>query len=129
MIGEVGADGVMKVLVVEDVELNRFLMYELLSEMGHNVILCSDGQEALQILIDSREPIDLIFMDIHMPIIDGITATKEIRKMEQYLTCPIIVLTSDVLNVAGNEELEQLFNGYLLKPINKQNIEAVLTSL
>lgn len=119
----------MKVLVVEDVELNRFLMYELLSEMGHNVILCSDGQEALQILIDSREPIDLIFMDIHMPIIDGITATKEIRKMEQYQHSPIVVLTSDVLNVAGNEELEQLFNGYLLKPINKQNIEAVLASI
>lgn len=119
----------MNILVVEDVELNRFLMYELLSEIGHEVTLSSDGHEALQILTDSKSEFDVIFMDIHMPVLDGISATREARQLKVYENKPIIVLTSDVLNVAGNEELENLFNGYLLKPINIASIKEVLNSI
>lgn len=119
----------MRVLVVEDDELDRFLMYELLNDMGHDVILSSDGHEALQILLDSNMKMEVIFMDIHMPVLDGISATKLIREKDEYMSVPIIVLTGDVLNIAGNEDLTSLFNGYLLKPINKDGLIDVLNRL
>lgn len=119
----------MRILVVEDVEEVRFLLYELLNDLGHDVILCSDGNEALQILLESNVSMEVIFMDIHMPVLDGISATKLIRQREDYKETPIIVLTGDVLNVAGNEDLTTLFNGYLLKPINKDKLIEVLNRL
>jgi CheY-like chemotaxis protein len=119
----------MRVLVVEDVEVVRFLMYELLTDLGHDVILSSDGHEALQILLDSNMQMEVIFMDIHMPVLDGISTTKIIREREEYKFVPIIVLTADVLNIAGNEDLTSLFNGYLLKPVSKDSLIDVLNRL
>lgn len=119
----------MRILVVEDVELVRFLLYELLTDLGHDVILCSDGNEALQILLDSNLSMEVIFMDIHMPVLDGISTTKLIREKEEYKDVPIIVLTGDVLNIAGNETLTTLFNGFILKPVDKDKLIDVLNRI
>ena len=119
----------MRILVVEDVEVTRFLIYELLEDLGHDVILSSDGHEALQILEDSNLQMEVIFMDIHMPVLDGISATKIIREREEYKHVPIIVLTSDVLNLAGNEELTTLFSGYLFKTVSRDKLIDVLNRI
>jgi PAS domain S-box-containing protein len=106
-----------KVLVAEDNLNNQKLIQILLNKLGLNPIIVSNGQEALDIY--KKEKFDLIFMDINMPIMDGISATKYIREFEKeldYIT-PIIALTAN--SIAGDKEkyLAQGMTDYLAKPI------------
>ena len=96
------------VLVVEDNDLNQEVAVGLLASAGAHVETAENGAEALEIL-ESRV-FDLILMDIQMPVMDGFTATREIRRRHPDLACPIIAMTANALSgdrekclEAGNE--------------------------
>ncbi|MDD2895271.1 MAG: response regulator [Aliarcobacter sp.] len=105
-----------KILVAEDNPNNQKLIDILLGKLGLQVVLVANGEEAIEKY--KQEKFDLILMDINMPIMDGVNATKEIRKIENdYYKIPIVALTAN--SIAGDKEkyLNQGMDDYLSKPI------------
>jgi two-component system, cell cycle response regulator DivK len=102
------------ILVAEDEEFNRIFLGELLSDLNSKIYWAFDGIEA----IDSfkKNNIDLILMDIKMPRLGGIEATKQIRSMNSEI--PIIAQTAFALEDEEMRFKEQGFNDYIKKPIN-----------
>ena len=106
-----------KVLVVDDNDLNQELANELLNKIGIEVTLVWNGKEALEIL--QTESFDAVLMDIQMPVMDGYSATREIRKLEQFNNLPIIAMTANVM--AGDRlKAEQAgMNDHIGKPLHE----------
>lgn len=114
------------ILVVDDVFINRKILANILQKQGHNVIEANNGQDAVDVTFccyQQHKPLDLIFMDIDMPIMDGLTATITIRKDIKFKHVIIIAYTS-------REYLEQdcynYFDEYVQKPANPSAIQALL---
>ena len=120
----------MRVLLVEDNLVNQLVAVKLLESMGFEVIVAQNGQEALDLL--PLEDIDLILMDIQMPVMDGLTATQHIRAKEQYKNLPIFAMTAHAREEDKEQCLAAGMNLHLAKPITLQalrdNIYAVLHS-
>ncbi len=115
----------LNVLVVEDNPVNLTLMETLLKQLGHNVSLSENGQEALESL--ERSDYDIIFMDIQMPVMDGIKCTKQILKIYGEDRPAIVAVTA---NVHQREECLKLgFDDFIGKPINISKIKDVLLNL
>ncbi len=108
----------LKILLAEDGEVNQQVAIGLLSQRGHEVVVAADGVEAVAALDD--HVFDLVLMDVQMPNMDGIEATKLIRRKEQALDrhTPIVAMTAGAMK--GDEEccLESGMDGYISKPIN-----------
>jgi len=103
-----------QVLVVDDIEANRRLIKEYLSQVNLDVIEAEDGQKAL-LFTDEYRP-DMILMDIRMPIMDGYEATQQLKANPNTLDIPVIALTASV--TASDQSKAHCFDGYLSKPIN-----------
>ena len=83
------------ILVVEDQEPNRIVLVELLARMGIDVSLAENGQEAIK-FVESASHIDLVLMDLSMPVLDGIAATKSIRGLSgANKNVPIVAMTAN----------------------------------
>ena len=106
-----------RLLLVEDNDLNQELAQALLGQAGIEVVVANHGQEALDILTrDSR--FDGVLMDCQMPVMDGYTATREIRRRADWQSLPVIAMTANAM--AGDKEkvLEAGMNDHIAKPIN-----------
>jgi two-component system, cell cycle response regulator DivK len=113
------------VLLVEDHKYNLLVLKKMMERMGLNVIPAVNGQEAVNICKKNRN-IDLIMLDIKMPVMDGYDALKEIRKILPDIK--IIAETAYALTGDKRKILEAGFNGYLPKPITQESLEEVLVS-
>jgi len=111
------------ILLVEDNELNRQVIIELMDRVNVNLDIAENGKEALALV--SKNKYDLIFMDLHMPVMDGYTATKEIRKSNTGL--PIVAMTADAIGVANLKSQESGFNDIITKPINPDLVYGLLS--
>ncbi|SHE82153.1 two-component system, NarL family, sensor histidine kinase BarA [Microbulbifer donghaiensis] len=118
-----------RVLAVDDHEANRLLVSELLRAQGVEATIAASGEEALELWQRAREQgqgFDLIFMDIQMPGMDGIEATKHIRERESGRRIPIIALTAH----AGAEEKARLLSAglddYLSKPVSEAQLSHMI---
>lgn len=108
-----------KILLADDSATNRFVMATLLRKHGYQVDEVSDGSEALDAI--TRQKYDLVLMDIAMPNMDGIEATREIRRLSgEYKDLPIIAVTSSTLSEDKNRCEYAGFNDYLCKPVKKE---------
>lgn len=115
-----------KVLIAEDNMVNAMVSIRLLNKWGLRSVHASNGEEAVQIA--ESQVFDCILMDIHMPTMDGIKAAELIRNTENpNAKTPIYALTADVM-VGNEKEIEGLFNGVLLKPIEQDKLYSVLAS-
>lgn len=105
-----------RILLVEDNEINREVAIGLFAEHGVTVQIAENGLEALNRA--TSENWDILFMDMHMPVMDGITATMEIRKLKSAEELPIIALTANAM--AGDREkcAQAGMNDFVLKPID-----------
>ncbi|UCV29783.1 hydrogenase maturation protease [Ferribacterium limneticum] len=112
------------ILVVDDIELNRDLMRELFATAGLNIRLASNGREAI-VAIHQKKP-DLVLMDCQMPIMDGFTATRQLRAQPQYATLPIIALTAGALDHDREQCLAAGMNAYVTKPVNLEKLLRVI---
>ncbi len=107
-----------KVLVVEDNEDNLYLLRFILTQNGYTVVEATTGNEGIEKAL--KETPDLIIMDIQLPDIDGLEATRRIRASEAGRKVPIIALTSYAM--AGDKQmaLDAGCTGYIAKPINPE---------
>lgn len=117
----------LKVLVAEDHPINREVSMLLFSELGCAVELAQNGREAVARFRANQY--DIIFMDCQMPLLDGCEATRAIRSLEAERGghVPIIALTASILTKDENKALEAGMDDYLLKPVKKENIAAMLS--
>lgn len=105
------------ILIVDDIEINRKLIRASLENKNFTLFEASNGQEAIDIINTSE--IDFVFMDIKMPILDGIEATKRIKENEKNRNISIVALTTS-LRIKELGETSSLFDGYINKPINSE---------
>jgi two-component system, sensor histidine kinase and response regulator len=114
-----------RVLLVEDNDLNQELAMELLGKAGIDVVLAQHGQEALDILArDCR--FDGILMDCQMPVMDGYTATREIRKNPAWKDLPIVAMTANAMAGDREQVLEAGMVDHIAKPLNVAEMFATL---
>jgi len=113
------------VLLVEDNKINQLVMQQFLRTLGVEITLAENGQECLNIL--ETETFDLILMDKHMPVMDGMEATAVIRAMSGPVAdIPIIACTADAMNGEQDALIGAGFTDYLPKPVNQQALEIAL---
>lgn len=113
----------MTLLCVDDNEANLKLVETFLTEMGARVLTATSGEQALKLA--DREPIDLIFMDVQMPGMDGRATTTELRLREELADCeprPIIALTAHALAEERRRLIQCGMNDYLTKPISPEQL-------
>ena len=121
----------MKILLVEDNEMNRDMLSRRLERKGYEVVIAVNGQEGVE-LVSSTRP-DLILMDLSLPIIDGWEATRRIKADPATASIPVIALTAHAM--AGDREraFAAGFDAYLTKPIDvvtfAQTIESHVTGI
>jgi signal transduction histidine kinase/CheY-like chemotaxis protein/HAMP domain-containing protein len=107
-------------LVVDDIDINREIILELLSETGIEMETAENGRDALDKFNASAEAYyDIILMDMQMPVMDGCTATKEIRKQKRAdaASIPIVAMTANVLEEDVRRAINSGMNAHLGKPI------------
>jgi len=110
------------VLVVDDVDMNLQLAHKILESWGLHVLLARNGKEALSIFADNR--VDIILMDIHMPEMDGLQATKEIRESSDV---PVIALTANTSAQETTIYKAIGMNDFLAKPIDEKKLLEILS--
>ena len=114
----------MTVLLVEDTEDNRFMMRRLLEMSGYHVIEATNGEEAVK-KAETEGP-DLILMDLSLPIIDGLAATRLIRKLPERAKTPIIAVSAHDTSDFLAEALGAGCNSYITKPIDFNELEQLI---
>jgi signal transduction histidine kinase/ActR/RegA family two-component response regulator len=122
---EPSATHTLRVLVVEDHPINQKLVGVLLGRMGCHISYCENGQLAVELV--KREMFDLILMDVNMPVMDGLAATRQIRALPTPAAqTPIVVLTADVMNEASAQALAAGANDFITKPLKVEQLRAVI---
>ncbi len=115
------------ILVTDDNVVNRQVAKQLLNKLGHHVLEAQDGSEAVESIRQGN--IDLVLMDVQMPVMDGISATKKIREMTGLLgKTPIIGLTANAMVVDELEMRNAGMNGFLAKPVRLEQLKQALMS-
>ena len=113
-----------RVLLVEDNELNREVALGLLEDAHLSIDFAENGEVAVQ-MVNARK-YDLVLMDMQMPVMDGITATKAIRSNPQLRALPIIAMTANVMATDREKCIEAGMNGHVAKPIDPDELFTVL---
>ncbi|ELA09467.1 PAS/PAC sensor hybrid histidine kinase [Moraxella macacae 0408225] len=113
------------VLVAEDNLINQKIAKKHLETLGYEVIIANEGEEAVALLSQNREKIALVLMDCQMPIMDGLTATRQIRANQDSI--PIIALTANDSDESRKLCSDAGMDGFLTKPINKQKLTKLLS--
>jgi signal transduction histidine kinase/DNA-binding response OmpR family regulator len=116
------------ILVAEDNDINAHIIEAILVDNGHEVVITPDGQQAIDWLKNSTIPPGVILMDMQMPAMDGVTATRYIRQ-EMQLTIPIIGLTANALKSDHELCLDAGMDQILTKPIDKRALIAAIHRL
>ena len=121
-----------RILLVDDVEINRIIVIEQLSNLGLRMDEAADGTEAVAMF--ARSPVnfyDLIFMDLQMPRMDGYAAAKAIRAMDRpdARSVPIIALTANAFKEDVDLVLANGMNGHLAKPLENDKLMEMLEKL
>jgi PAS domain S-box-containing protein len=123
------------VLVAEDNEINALLIRSLLTRLGHQAVIATDGQAALESWLAAKSagtPYDLVLMDVQMPKLDGIETAKRIRASESGepgRRTPILALTANTLVEDRYACFEAGMDGFLIKPLNRDKLAEALAAL
>jgi signal transduction histidine kinase/ActR/RegA family two-component response regulator len=119
----------LRVLVAEDHPINRQYIAALLDSLGHQAHFAVNGQEALDAA--RSMPFDLVLMDLHMPLMDGVSATRAIRALPEAArsTVPIVAMTADAFAQTRARCLVAGMNDFLTKPVSPQKLATLLRQL
>ncbi len=114
-----------RLLVVEDNVLNQKIITNVLKQSGIVLDIAQNGEVAIEYLLKEEREYDMVLMDISMPVMDGITATKIIRRFPRFNSMPIVTFTA----FGMGEEIDTMFeagaNAYLIKPLNIKQLYTV----
>lgn len=117
-----------KVLVVDDMQLNQFLMGELLKNCGLVPVFAGNGQEALQLA--TKEAFAFIFLDVYMPVMDGLQCAQLIRGLtNSNATVPIIAVTAHQFETEAARFKKAGFSATLVKPVTQEQIDQLFMTL
>ena len=123
-------DEPLEILVAEDNPINQKVIAALLGRYGHRVMMVDNGQAAVE--VSAARSFDLIFLDIHMPVMGGIEAARCLRRREAEQSdawhMPIHALTAAALKEERALAMANGFDGYLIKPIDTAELKALLES-
>ncbi len=115
----------MRILVVEDVVPNQIVARKLIEKFGHRVDIAGNGIEAVEAV--KNRPYDMVFMDVRMPELDGLSATRIIRNLQgEMRNIPIVAMTANAFEEDVRECLEAGMDDFIPKPVSKQKIQEVL---
>jgi len=118
----------LRVLLAEDHKINQRLAIMLLSKADHHVDVAENGEQAVAALL--KEDYDIVLMDVQMPVLDGVQATKQMRALPSPKgTVPIVALTAHAMAGAREEYLAAGMDDYLSKPLEPEALFAVLARL
>ena len=117
-----------KLLLAEDVDINREIVQAMLSESGIIIDCAENGEEALELFTKNHEKYDLIFMDVHMPKMDGYQTTRAIRALDigKAKTIPIVALTANVFTEDIEKCMAAGMNAHLGKPLDFDAVRETL---
>jgi two-component system cell cycle response regulator DivK len=122
---KLNSDGqVQTIMVVEDFEDNRFMMRRLLEMSGYNVIEAVNGEEAVEMAFKERP--SLILMDLSLPLLDGLAATRRIRELPELNHVPIVAVSAHDTADFHADALAAGCNDYVTKPIDFDELEQLL---
>jgi signal transduction histidine kinase/ActR/RegA family two-component response regulator len=117
----------LRVLVVEDNPVNQLVLGRLLERMGHDVEHLADGQAAIDALLGAGEAFDAVFMDCHMPVLDGFEATRRLRSAGY--AGPVIAITAAVTTEDRARCAAAGMNGFVAKPVNTERLREALAAV
>jgi PAS domain S-box-containing protein len=109
-----------RVLVVDDQPLNREVVEGLLALVGITPVMACNGQEAIDILEAARELFDLVLMDVQMPVMDGLTATRQIRQIDRFANLPVIAMTAHTMAHEREKSHAAGMSGHIGKPFDEE---------
>ncbi|MFT5519873.1 MAG: two-component system chemotaxis response regulator CheY [Enterobacterales bacterium] len=109
-----------KILAVDDSASMRQMVTFTLSGAGYDVTDACDGQQALDAA--KSQQFDVVVSDVNMPIMDGITLIKELRKLPQYRTTPLLLLTTESSGDKKMEGKQAGATGWIVKPFNPEQL-------
>ncbi len=110
-----------RILAAEDILANQMLLKHLLKKWGAHFVICNNGQEALDVLV--KQEFDLILMDLQMPVMDGVTAVRTLRKSLPHLSeIPVIAFTADTFAETIPEIAECNFSDFVTKPFKADEL-------
>jgi len=116
-------------LVIEDEFFNQRLIDALLKKMQMEVIIADDGEsgveKAMEMKAEGRPP-DMIFMDIHLPGMNGMDATRQIRRDPDFRETPIVALSADAFTEQQREAYDAGLTDYITKPLSFDKLAAIL---
>ncbi len=116
---------VLNILLVEDIEINQVIAKKLIEKNGHIVDIANNGIEAIEAV--KNTPYDLIFMDVRMPEMDGLTATKAIRKLKSSVrNTPIFAMTANATTSDVKDCYDAGMNNFVAKPIDSKLLKHTL---
>jgi len=114
------------VLIAEDNAVNQQVLEGVLKHAGHKTLLAKNGDEALDILADKMDEIDLAILDVNMPIVSGLEVARNLRFMDTSARIPVIMLTADATPETKTESEDAGANAFLTKPVDAR---ALLTQI
>lgn len=112
------------ILLVEDNEINQIVASQYLKNMDLNVTIANNGKEAVEII--KQKEFDIILMDLQMPIMDGIEATKEIKKLKDRNNIPIVAMTAAAMSKDKENSFEAGMVAHISKPIDIDILKSIL---
>ena len=112
------------ILVAEDNQINQMIMEELLAPSGATILMANNGSEAVAIAKSQRP--DLVFMDLQMPVMDGLDATAQIRTFADSSELPIIAVTANAMKEDKEKGFASGMNDYITKPIEPKRLLDIL---
>jgi CheY-like chemotaxis protein/HPt (histidine-containing phosphotransfer) domain-containing protein len=117
-----------KILIVEDNPVNQKVVTAILRKKRYRAIITNDGREAIECLErePSSDPFRLVLMDVQMPVLDGLEATRAIRSHPRWNGLPIVAMTAHAMNGDRERCLQAGMNGYISKPVNPAHLLATV---
>jgi CheY-like chemotaxis protein len=114
------------IMVVDDYDAIRLILKSHLEKVGYRVLQASDGDEAVEIAKRERNNLHLILMDLNLPVVDGLVATRRIRQIKELCDVPIIACTARSSEEQKEKAMEAGCTDFLAKPLDKKAIETIL---
>ncbi|MBP7340230.1 response regulator, partial [Niveispirillum sp.] len=117
----------LSILLAEDVFTNQMLVRTILEKAGHRVTVVENGADAVSTVVRDAATLDLVLMDVQMPVMDGMEATRRIRQAGR--TLPILALTANVLREEREACLQAGMNGHVAKPVTPQALNQAIADI